>query len=70
MRNIAICWTMPTSCGCDPSRTAASSSRESGGNPGDLIVPNTIGGVEGHFLRKLQAIAERADVVEPSGTGT
>jgi integrase len=33
--------------------------------PGDLIFPNTIGGVEGHFLRKLQAIAERAGVVEP-----
>jgi integrase len=33
--------------------------------PGDLIFPNTIGGVEGHFLRKLQAIAERAGVTEP-----
>jgi integrase len=33
--------------------------------PGDLIFPNTIGGVEGHFLRKLQAIAERAGVAEP-----
>jgi integrase len=33
--------------------------------PSDLIFPNTIGGVEGHFLRKLQAIAERAGVVEP-----
>ena len=30
--------------------------------PGDLIFPNTIGGVEGHFLRKLRAIAERAGV--------
>jgi integrase len=29
-----------------------------------LIFPNTIGGVEGHFLRKLQAIAERAGVAE------
>jgi hypothetical protein len=28
--------------------------------PSDLIFPNTIGGAEGHFLRKLQAIAERA----------
>ena len=28
-------------------------------------LPNTIGGVEGHFLRKLQAIAERAGVAEP-----
>jgi integrase len=33
--------------------------------PDDLIFPNTIGGVEGHFLRKLQSIAERAGVVEP-----
>ena len=33
--------------------------------PSDLIFPNTIGGVEGHFLRKLQTIAERAGVVEP-----
>ena len=33
--------------------------------PGDLIFPNTIGGVEGHFLRKLQTIAERAGVAEP-----
>lgn len=33
--------------------------------PRDLIFPNTIGGVEGHFLRKLQAIAERAGVAEP-----
>ena len=33
--------------------------------PGDLMFPNTIGGVEGHFLRKLQAIAEGAGVVEP-----
>ena len=33
--------------------------------PGDLIFPNTIGGVEGHFLRKLQALAERAGVMEP-----
>jgi integrase len=33
--------------------------------PGDLIFPNTIGGVPGHFLRKLQAIAERAGVTEP-----
>jgi integrase len=36
-----------------------------GAKPGDLIFPNTIGGVEGHFLRKLQAIAERAGVAEP-----
>jgi len=36
-----------------------------GAKPGALIFPNTIGGVEGHFLRKLQAIAERAGVVEP-----
>jgi integrase len=36
-----------------------------GAKPGDLIFPNTIGGAEGHFLRKLQAIAERAGVVEP-----
>jgi integrase len=33
--------------------------------PGDLIFPNTIGGVEGHFLRKLQAIAGRAGIAEP-----
>jgi hypothetical protein len=33
--------------------------------PGDLIFPNIVGGVEGHFLRKLQAIAERAGVLEP-----
>jgi integrase len=33
--------------------------------PSDLIFPNTIGGVEGHFLRKLQAFAERAGVVGP-----
>lgn len=33
--------------------------------PSDLIFPNTIGGVEGHFLRKFQAIAERAWVTEP-----
>jgi integrase len=33
--------------------------------PSDLIFPNTIGGVEGHFLRKLQAIAKRAGVAEP-----
>jgi integrase len=33
--------------------------------PSDLIFPNTIGGVEGHFLRKLHAIAEHAGVVEP-----
>jgi integrase len=36
-----------------------------GAKPGDLIFPNTIGGVEGHFLRKPQAVAERAGVVEP-----
>jgi hypothetical protein len=31
-----------------------------GAKHGDLIFPNS--GVEGHFLRKLQAIAERAGV--------
>jgi hypothetical protein len=36
-----------------------------GAKPGNLIFHNTIGGVEGHFLRKLQAIAERAGVTEP-----
>jgi hypothetical protein len=36
-----------------------------GAKPGDLIFPNTIGSVEGHFLRKLQTIAERAGVMEP-----
>jgi hypothetical protein len=25
--------------------------------PSDLIFPDTIGGVEGHFFRKLQAVA-------------
>jgi integrase len=35
-----------------------------GDRPCDLIFPNTIGGVEGHFLRKLQAIAERAGATE------
>jgi integrase len=30
-----------------------------------LIFPNGVGGVEGHFLRKLQAIAGRAGVMGP-----
>ena len=33
--------------------------------PDDLIFPNTLGGPEGHFLRKLQVIAERAGVADP-----
>lgn len=39
MRNIAICSMMSMSCGCAPSRTVASNSRESGGRTKDASCP-------------------------------
>jgi integrase len=36
-----------------------------GAKPDHLIFPNGIGSVQGHFLRMLQAVAERAGVTEP-----